>query len=643
MHRFAVVFAAGVLGLSAVSRARQDRPGVPPVFRGGIDIVQLDVTVLDGERRPVRGLASGDFTVYVGGQPRPVVAFRPVELPPPPPEPLARWMRNIAADVVTNTRPVGRVVAIVIDDGSFGRAGAADLFAVRKMRDVARAAVDELGPDDLGAVLFTENGHTSQNFTTDRRRLLAAIEDASLFPSSGADLGDLKRPSCPCGNCSIEALGRIADSLRPLATQRKLVVYASAGLPVEPAIAVPYNPIGQAEVYEREHCNAANQRAMAEVFRRAGLANVTIQAVDVRGLLASGGIDHRVGFLQAMAESTGGRAVVRTNEMERDVPALFEETSSYYLLGVAPPEGSADNRLHRVDVRVARPGLDVRTRRGFYVPTAAERKAMTAVAENADDAVEGPLPRSDLPLGVNVAPFADRSNSGRSALAIILSVTEPNRALGIRRSEPLKVVATAFNAESGRSVSSQEQTVQVSWNATSNAAGVYEVLSRLPLRPGRYEVRLGVEASSGRVASVFTYADVPDFSKEDLSLSGLVLTAVPAPRAAPADAFRNLAPVVPTARRRFRPTDHVAAFVRVYQARAAFTPAEVSTTITSAENLIEVQQTTTIEGAPFGRLSAADHRFEIPVAELQPGEYLLTVEVDAEGGTARRDVRFTID
>jgi hypothetical protein len=36
-------------------------------FRGGIDLVHLDVTVPDRDRRPVRGLTAEDFEVYEDG------------------------------------------------------------------------------------------------------------------------------------------------------------------------------------------------------------------------------------------------------------------------------------------------------------------------------------------------------------------------------------------------------------------------------------------------------------------------------------------------------------------------------------------------------------------------------------------------
>lgn len=52
---------------------------------------------------------------------------------------------------------------------------------------------------------------------------------------------------------------------------------------------------------------------------------------------------------------------------------------------------------------------------------------------------------------------------------------------------------------------------------------------------------------------------------------GLVLSSTPSPRMAPRDAFKDLLPIVPTARRTFARTDRVTAFARPYQ-RGVKTP-----------------------------------------------------------------------
>ena len=114
--RRALVVAATTVALFGVVGAQQPASQPPAPFKSGVDVVHVDVSVLDKERRPVRGLSTADFVVREDGKVRPVVAFSEVELPPRPGEPLATWMRDAAADVVTNQVPRdGRLVVILID------------------------------------------------------------------------------------------------------------------------------------------------------------------------------------------------------------------------------------------------------------------------------------------------------------------------------------------------------------------------------------------------------------------------------------------------------------------------------------------------------------------------------------------------
>src|SRR4026209_1199525 len=103
-HRF--VPAAGLfLCLTALIGARQDRRTDLPQFRAGVELIQLDVSVVDRDRSPVRGLPAVDFTGLGDGQVRPVSAFKSVELTRPAAPPGALWMTDVAPDVVTNVRP----------------------------------------------------------------------------------------------------------------------------------------------------------------------------------------------------------------------------------------------------------------------------------------------------------------------------------------------------------------------------------------------------------------------------------------------------------------------------------------------------------------------------------------------------------
>jgi hypothetical protein len=162
--------AGWTLPAALIGAGAQDGPPQAP-FRSGVDVIVFDVSVLDKNRHPVAGLTPSDFTVQIDGQPRPVVAFRAVDLPTPVPA-SAPWMGEVSPDIATNTHPNGRVVVILIDDGGFGQiAEEIDVRAVQKTREVAKAVVDELRPSDLAAVvsdLRSSDRETARRNRTER-------------------------------------------------------------------------------------------------------------------------------------------------------------------------------------------------------------------------------------------------------------------------------------------------------------------------------------------------------------------------------------------------------------------------------------------------------------------------------------------
>ena len=126
-------------------------------------------------------------------------------------------MRDGPIDVVSNVEN-RRLVAIVMDDAytEFNPDYA------KRAKQIAKNAVDELGPADLAAIVFTLMGRR-QNFTADRSRLLAAID--SYVPKQTAASG----PPLACSaalmrKCDIEALSTAAATLSTAVPGRKVAI-----------------------------------------------------------------------------------------------------------------------------------------------------------------------------------------------------------------------------------------------------------------------------------------------------------------------------------------------------------------------------------------------------------------------------------
>jgi hypothetical protein len=327
------------------------------------------------------------------------------------------------------------------------------------------------------------------------------------------------------------------------------------------------------------------------------------------------------------------------------VPAVLAESSAYYLLGVEPPAPSSDGRFHAVQVRVNRANVDVRTRKGYYDETREERTAAAkslATGGAAGSAIARAMPASDVPLELVAAPFAVGDKQAALALALSIGPRAGAPPLTMPHTETVELVSSLFNPETGDNFGAQQQRLTLTWTRPDQRFNVYEVLSRLPAARGRYELRVGVRTWSGAVASVYTSVEVPDFDAE-LSTSGLVLRATPAPASAPADAMGNLLSFKPTSRRTFRKTDQAVAFMRIYQGKPAFAPTTVSTRLVDARNAVIADITQPVAGATTGSRSAGDYEVELPLASLSPGEYLLTVAVAGNDKTLERQLRFRVE
>jgi hypothetical protein len=258
-------------------------------------------------------------------------------------------------------------------------------------------------------------------------------------------------------------------------------------------------------------------------------------------------------------------------------------------------------------------------------------------------AITDVVPRSDLRLAVAAAPFAligPRYAGGPAAVLAALRVERP--APTERTTEQVEALAKVFTPE-GKELLTLRQQASVTLRPSDRDA-VFDILVPMNLKPGRYNIRYSARSASlDRTGSVYTDVIVPDFGKERLTASGVILTAEPMPIAAPPDAFAKVVPVVPTTRRDFERADRVRAFMRVYQRAARAETVRVTTRITDASDRVVLERSAALDEPKPAQYSAADFTFEVPIGSLASGHYLLTLEASLNPRIAvRRDVRFAI-
>jgi len=166
------------------------------------------------------------------------------------------------------------------------------------------------------------------------------------------------------------------------------------------------------------------------------------------------------------------------------------------------------------------------------------------------------------------------------------------------------------------------------------------VVDRLPLTPATYELRVAVQEGE-KIASVYTFVDVPDFARAPLSLSGVMVSTSPAvPSTATADIL-DPPQRPPSARREFATTDRVSLAGRIYQGGSgAPVPVEVHARVLDAKNRLVFERRFTASHADAARSEA--FTFDLPVATLAPGTYLARIEANRGRSVATRDVVFSM-
>jgi VWFA-related protein len=634
----------------------------PPTFRTGVDAVQLDVSVLDKQRRPVRGLTAADFTVLEDGKPREIVAFSAIDLPPMPAALTPSGADSVPPDVSSNDSPQGRLVVILIDPFLErvmvpGRVTIADPPGITALRATAHRIVNSLGSGDLAAVGHTIYGGP-QNFTTDKARLKRAIDSSAFGTNKRAD--GTEWGNCHCGVCRLEAITSVATALRGEPQRRKTLFFIGERVQLAP---VP-GP-----------CNSYLEPATQEMMHATQLAHVTVHTVDPNSLETTNvraGDDfkpepavseaaaaqeranrafliERHQTLQTVADWTGGRAILNTNNPEESVRPILEESSAYYLLAFQVSDTKPDGRFHPITVKVNRPDVQVRTRKGYYADVVSRQLVDAArPAPPLEEVARALLHERGLPMTITAAPFRSASNTAvlvvatgvRASASPNITATNPEP---LRPFEPVEILTSAFR-DGEKDVEWQRQRLSMAIPDGTPGELRYESISMLNLNPGRYEVRVVIRHDrADAVGSVHTFVDVPDFDNQPLTLSGVVLLDSRAPTATPAEALAGVLDIAPTTRRDFTSSDDVFALARVYQKRGR-PPTAVTVVFRILDSALSEATARQITLMPdqFTTSGGADARFAVPLDTLSPGSYVLRMEASAAGAASVRDVRFTV-
>jgi hypothetical protein len=500
------------------------------------------------------------------------------------------------------------------------------------------------------------------------------LETITVNPDTG-QLGpgpDLDREERAFRARSVMATVRkLADFMAGVRGRRKAVLLIGEGVDYDIFEAVGQLGSTASSVIQDTH----------DAIAAATRGNVSLYTIDPRGL-ASGtedliGVsstldDQGVGSssimseqrraqdsLRVLAANTGGFAAVNRNDMDTAFDRIVAENSSYYMLGFYATNPRRDGRFRKLEVRVKRPGLRVRSRSGYYEARGRAPAPAAAAAGGLTPAVAGalssPLPMAGLPMKVFAAPFKGAAPNASLAVAIELDASKLDfvEANGTFN-ESVEVGFTAIEA-GGKIYAGDRHTVALTLKPETyqraRELGI-RVLSQHSVPPGRYQLRVAAGNKAGTALGTVLYdVVVPDFYKLPLSMSGVAITSTAAAQGMTVKAKDPLADFLPgpaTTAREFRRDEGLAIFAEFYenQSSGAAHQLEFRAELRAeggrvAKAVSDERSSTEIQGASGGYGFAP--RFTLD--DLEPGLYVLHVEGQARVGdrpAVSRDIQIRI-
>jgi VWFA-related protein len=622
--------------LAGVSLSAQQSDQVP-IFRSGVEVLEVDVSVVDGKGVPIRDLRAPEFIVTIDGQPRRVVSaeFLTEAVAPAaqPPQRIDPYISN------NNDRRAGRLIMLAVDRNNI------DTNTVRTALPGVRSFFAGLSPTDrVGLVTIPAPGPTV-DFTTNHQQVLDAMarvigRDDSL--PSRFDISDY------------EAL--VFDDRSDVITVQRLLI----------------RTCGDTDPTTLSNCDRdVEQEAMtiAQYIRRqtsesvSGLSAVLRSLADVQGakslIVLSQGLmlegaqaessalavlaaEARVSVNVLLFDTVRGAAsaprVASTNSQDRVLReyglesfasrsrgSLFRvlanpqyifdrigsEISGYYMLGVEPVERDRDGKPHQIKVEVRRQGTSVRARQQFQYAV----KGTNALSR---DVLMGRVLRSassNTELPVRMTTYVYRDPTPGKVKLIMAAEIEPAAGDGAL---DLAMGFALFDDQGKLAGSGQERKI---YSPNSDLPVRYELT--LAVDPGNYRLRFATIDLAGNSGSVERDVQAFRMSGQEFAVGDLILSRA---RDAQGGGFRP--PVTLTV-----DDGQLAAYTELYTDKAGgLEGAEVVFEIAdNAESPALRSDVAELREHPDGTFRQA--MAMVPVGALPPGPYVARAVVSMGGKT----------
>ena len=599
-----------------------------PVFRTGVDLVTVDVTVLNGSGTPIDGLDADSFDVRVDNGPRRVVWAEYVRQPLAPP-PGADLRGHFDTNEYKNP---GRLILVAVDqthvrriEGRAALRAAADFIDALDPTDRVAAAplnhggaieftADHAGVKRYLQTLTGEGSAVPANFNVGLVEALAIADgsrtrlDQVVLRECGQPLGRYENPRrlaeaegardpCPVQieqeSRAMAQLSRTDARLSLDALQRLIARLAGIDGP-KTLVLISEGLVAEAQLVDLTSLGVAAQAARVTIYVLQLEVPVFEAAESKLSPTFSADTQIRADGLARLAGSARGALFHLVGADPYPFRRILTELGGYYLVAFEAAEADRDGRAHRIDVSVRAPHATVRARPSFRIPAASATSG--GDAGRLERLLKNPRLATELPLRLAAYTLRDPERDGLKVLV----------AMETDAAAPGRSVTLAF-------VLVDDRGVVVTSGGGPTDTGRY--LVPVGLSPGRYVLKAAAIEPGGRQGSVERRFVAELATAGDFRVSDLIL-------AEPSDV---LIPSIVRAS-----TTQLQAYLELY-APASWTPPEdvaiiAVTTTESSDPLFSVPGRVAAAGA--GRWIV---RADLPLTDLPPGPYVASARLTISG------------
>ena len=641
-----------------------DQPPAPPIFRTGIDFVRVDVIVTDKKGAPVLDLKPEELEISEDGERQDIESFKLFKVDEitttTPPRPI----RSLFDEESEAQRPDVRLFAFFLDDYHVRRGN-----AMRSRIDLADFVRRSVAPQDMIGIMYPLTPTTDVVMGRNHESLARAIEafDGRKYDYQPRNQIEEQYANYPAiiveqirNQISLSALKGLIIKLGGLREGRKALILVSEGytnyLPAQlrdPVASMPgyRNPargnesIGDnmGEYRERFFSQAEMLTQLKDVYDLANKNNVSIYALDPRGLavfehdvneavpfqMDKAMLENTQNSVRVLADETDGRAIVNRNDLMPGLRQIIRDSSAYYLVGYNSKKAPNDGKFHEIKVKVKRPGVEVRHRKGYWALTPEETARAIAppkpeIPKDVDNAL-GSLQTSKRNEYINSWVGLSRGANGKTKVTF---VWEPAAATRGRIETPAQVQLTVIG-ENGAPYFRGSVPGDVASNPI--VRGPQRLTFEVP--PGRVQVKYAIRDATESTLDT----DVREFTIPDLAAPevGLSTPSVYRARTAPeAQTILNDPNAVPVVAREFRRTERL-----IVRAQSYGPGTEVPEVTAKLLNRVGGS----MQDLPISLdQQSGQAQLDLPLSSIAPGEYVLDMRAKGQNGEAKQLVAFKV-